>query len=113
MTEIDASADVDIIWHDEDLTIRLPLAGEASQEWASRYARMAQRKGIAARAEASPGRAWIVVTLPPYAERSEVLETLDAARELIERADAAGDVSPGHDKQLAAAVRDWWAQRRD
>ena len=113
MTEIDASVDVDIIWHDQDLTIRLPLAGEVSQEWARRYARLAQRKDIAARAEDSPGRAWIVVTLPSYADRSELLETLDAAGELIERADAAGDSSPEHDKELAAAVRQWWAQRRD
>lgn len=113
MADIDTDADVDIIRRDQDLTIRIPLAGEVSQDWARRYRRLAERKAISARAEDSPGRAWIVVTLPSYADRSEVLETLDAASELMEKADEAEDSSPEHDREITAAVREWWAQRRD
>ena len=113
MTEIDAAAEIDIVWRDQELTVRIPLAGDISQDWARRYARLAQRKGVPARAEDTPGRAWIVMTLPASADRSEVLEDMDAAGELIAKADAAEESSPEHDKEIAAAIREWWAQRRD
>jgi hypothetical protein len=113
MTEIDAHADIDMIWRENELTIRVPLAGEVTQEWARRYLRLAERKGIPARAEDAPGRAWLVITLPASADRSEVLETLEAAREPIAKADAAEEASPDHDREIAAAVREWWAKQRN
>ncbi len=112
MTEIDAAADIDVIWRDRELTIRIPLADDVSQDWVRRYARLAQREGISARAEDTPGRAWIVIALPASADRSEVVETLDTARELIAKADAAEGSSPEHDREIAAAIREWWAQRQ-
>jgi len=113
MTETDASADIDIVWREHELTIRVPLAGDVSQDWARRYARLAQRKGIPARAEDTPGRAWIVITLPASADRTEVLETLAEARELIPKADAAEESPAGHEKEIASAVREWWSEQRD
>jgi len=113
MTEIDADADIDIVWREQELTIRIPLAGEVSQEWARHYLRLARGKGIPARAEDSPGRAWIVISLPASTERSEVLATLEAARELMGKADAVEESSPDHDREIAAAVREWWAEQRD
>ena len=113
MTGIDTNADIDLVWHDQELTVRIPLAREVSEEWARRYPRLAKRKGVPARAENTPGRAWIVLTLPAGAGRSEALAELEAARELIAQADAAGESSPEHDQELAAAIREWWAQRRD
>jgi hypothetical protein len=113
MTQIDAGAEVDIVWRDQEVTIRIPLDGEISQDWARRYPRLAERKGIAARAENAPGRAWIVVTLPASADTSEVLETLQAASDLVASADAVEETSAEHERQIVTAVREWWADHRD
>ena len=113
MTKIDTGADVDIVWRDQELTIRIPLDGEISQDWARRYARLAGRKGIAARAEDAPGRAWIVVSLPASADTTEVTETLAAASDVVAGADAVEETSAGHEQRVATAVREWWAGQQD
>jgi hypothetical protein len=113
MTEIDAAADIDIVWREHELTIRVPLAGDVGQDWARRYARLAQRQGVPAQAEDTPGRAWIVITLPASADRTEVLETLADARELVAKADAAEESPAGHEQQIVSAVREWWAEQRN
>ena len=113
MTEIDAAADIDIIWRDQELTIRIPLVGEAGREWAQRYTALARRKDVPARAEETPDRAWIVITLPVQTEPSEVLAAMDAASDLIAKADAVEQPPAGREKEIAAAVRDWWARQRD
>jgi hypothetical protein len=113
MTEIDAAADIDTVWRDQELTIRIPLAGEVGREWAQRYTALARRSNVPARAEEAPGRAWIVITLPVETEPSEVLAALDDASKLIAKADAAEQPSAEREKEIAAAVRDWWAKQRD
>jgi hypothetical protein len=113
MTEIDAAADIDIVWREQELTIRIPLAGEAGREWAQRYTALARRSSVPARAEEAPGRAWIVIALPVETEPSEVLAAMDAARDLVANAGAAEQPPAGREKEIAAAVRDWWARQRD
>jgi hypothetical protein len=109
MTEIDTAADIDVVMHGDGVTIGIPLAGPATVEWCEHYQAMARRQNLPARAETLPARAWIRVDLPSSTDRQEVVATLDAARDLVAKADTTGDEDPA---QLSAAIRDWWAGQR-
>lgn len=108
MTEIDTAAAIDIVMDGDRATIRIPLAGQATPEWCEHYQAMARHQNLPARAESHPARAWILVDLPASTERQEVAATLDAARDLIGKADASGDQDPA---QLREAIHDWWADQ--
>jgi hypothetical protein len=110
MTEIDAGADIDIVWEDKQATVRIPLAGQVSQEWCRRYQALARRQNVPARAEVTPTRGWIFAGLPDGAGRSDIVATLDAARDLISAADAADD--PPDAGETDSVVRGWWAGQR-
>jgi hypothetical protein len=111
MTEINADADIDIVWTEQELTVRIPLAGEVPLEWCERYQGMAHRKNIPARAEQSPERTWIVVALPASIGRSDVVATMDAARDLITDVDASEESQGAEETETT--IRQWWAKQRD
>lgn len=110
MTEIDADADVDIIWHGQDVTVRIPLAGQVPPGWPDRYQALARRKGIPAGAEEHPSRAWIIVTMPAGTGREDITAAMDGAKELIAETDA--DEGPADTEATEAAIREWWAGQR-
>jgi hypothetical protein len=50
MTDIDLQADIEIQRHDDHVTVRIPLAGEVSQQWHGRYQALARAREVPARA---------------------------------------------------------------
>ncbi len=45
MTDIDLHAGIEIQRHDDHVTVRIPLAGEVSQQWHRRYQALASERG--------------------------------------------------------------------
>jgi hypothetical protein len=110
MTTIDAAAGIDIVWEQQQATVRIPLDGQDSPHWSARYRALARQRGLTAWAESHPSRGWVIVELPDGAGPEEITATLDAARELIAEADSAGD--PPDADETDRVVRGWWAQQR-
>ena len=80
MTDIDPKSDIDLRRSRAHVVARVPLSAEVSAEWIRCYQRLAQATDVPVRAEAGPGRAWIVVRVPAGNSDAEVAETMDAAR---------------------------------
>jgi hypothetical protein len=112
MTDIDTSAEIDIVWREQEVAVSLPLAGEVPAAWARRYDALARRQGLEAQAQDHPGRTWIVVTMAAATGSSEMVTALEAARDLIAKADTAAEEPPDAE-ETAAAIRRWWARQRD
>jgi hypothetical protein len=110
MTTIDAAAGIDIVWEQQQATVRIPLDGQASTQWSRRYRSLARQHALSAWAESHPSRGWVIVELPDGAGPEEITATLDAARDLITEADAAG--APPDPAETDGVVRDWWSQQR-
>ena len=77
MTDIDLDADIEIQRHDDHVTVRIPLAGEVSEQWHRRYQALARAR-VPARVEGLPGRNWIVVNVPASIGRPDVLTLMEA-----------------------------------
>jgi hypothetical protein len=111
MTELDADADIDIIWRRQDVIVRIPLAGEIPAGWPDRYHALAHRKGIPAGAEEHPGRVWLIVSLPAGTGGEDIAAMLNGAKELIAETDT-GE-GPVDAAATEAAIRQWWAGQRE
>ena len=111
MTDIDTSADIDIVWSEDEVAVSIPLAGEMPIAWARRYDELARRQGLEAQAQEHPARAWIVVTMPAATEPSDIVTALDSARDLIAKADTAAEEPPDAE-QTVAVLREWWARQQ-
>ena len=109
MTTFDASAGIDIVWEQQQATVRIPLDGQASPQWFRRYRALARQRGLQAWAESHPSRGWVIVELPDGGPE-EITATLDTARDLITEADAAGD--PPDPEETDRVVREWWQLQR-
>jgi hypothetical protein len=110
MTDIDTAADIDIVWREREVTVSIPLAGDVPAGWCRRYDELARRQGLAAQAQQHPGRTWVVVTLPAATGRSDMVATMDLARNLIAKADATEEAPDA--EETAAVIREWWAGQR-
>jgi|SRR5579875_2044615 len=110
MTKIDADAEIDIVWEQQQASVRIPLAGDVTQEWCRRYQALARRQNFPAGAEQHPSRGWVIVALPDGAGTPEIDATLDTARELIAEADGAED--PPDPAETDRVVRAWWSRQR-
>ena len=110
-TGIDPGADIELTSSGEHVTARIPLAGQVSGEWLGCYHRLARAAAVPARAEARPGRTWLVVTVPAASGHEEIAGTLDAALALVTEADGAVLRAPPA-AQAEASIRSWWAQRQ-
>ena len=110
MTAIDAAAGIDIVWEQQQATVRIPLDGQASPQWFGRYRALARQHSLRAWAENHPSRGWVIIELPEGGGPGDITATLDAARDLIAEADAADD--PPDAEETDRVVRDWWAQQR-
>ena len=58
MTDIDPSADIELTAANEQVTARIPLAGQVTGEWLGCYHRLARAAAVPVRAETQPDRAW-------------------------------------------------------
>lgn len=110
MTTFDASAGIDIVWEQQQATVRIPLDDQTSPQWFRRYRALARQRSLQAWAEGTPSRGWVIVELADGAGPEEIAATLDAARDLITEADASGD--PPDPEETDRVVRDWWQQQR-
>src|SRR5262249_28698026 len=111
MTDIDPKSDIELHTVDEQVIVRVPLAGPVTGEWLRRYQRLARATGVPVQAQARPDRTWLVVSVPADGNQREVAATMDAARALIAEADA-GERRPAA-AQAESIVRDWWAHRQE
>ncbi|HYK27731.1 MAG TPA: hypothetical protein VEV61_07165 [Streptosporangiaceae bacterium] len=111
MTDIDPQADIAIVAVDQQVTARVPLKSEPSQDWQKSYDRMAETRHVPAHVEVELERAWVVVTVPVDGSHRDVTGTLDSARTLIADTDeaAARAQAPAG---AADSVRMWWTARR-
>jgi hypothetical protein len=75
MTTIDAAAGIDIVWEQQQATVRIPLDGQASPQWFRRYRALARRHSLQAWAESHPSRGWVIVELPDGAGPEEITTT--------------------------------------
>ena len=112
MTDIDRRADIELRSADENVTVRVPLAGAVTGEWLGRYQKLALAAKVPAQAQGRHDQAWIEVTVPVSTDQGEVAATMDAARALIAEADTAAE-RPAATAKVEASVRDWWAGRRE
>jgi hypothetical protein len=111
MTDVDPRADIELRSTDEQVTVRIPLAGAVTGEWLRCYQKLALAAEVPVQAQARHDRAWIVVSVPVASDHGEVAAMMDAARALIAEADAAAERLPETVK-AEASVRDWWAGLR-
>jgi hypothetical protein len=110
MTDVDPHTDIELHTANEHVIARVPLAGQVTDEWLRRYQRLARATGVPVQAQAHPGGAWIIVTVPADGNQREVAATMDAARALIAEADAAAGQAAAT-AQAESTVREWWARR--
>ncbi len=111
MTDIDPKSDLELHTVDEHVVARVPLAGQVTEQWRESYQRLARATEVPARAEEGRGKAWIVVSVPARGNAREIAATMDAARALIAKADAAQQAPIR--AQAEGIVREWWARRRE
>jgi hypothetical protein len=111
MTNINPHTDIEIFYKDDDLIVVIPLTGEVTEMWRRRYDALARAKGMRAQAYNREGTALIHLAVPVRTEGEDVLKMLDAARDLIAEADAAGQ-SPAASSSPEAIARLWWARQR-
>jgi hypothetical protein len=109
--DIDPAADIELHSTNEHVTARLPLAGQASDEWLECYQRLARAAAVPVQAEPDQDRAWIAVTVPAGTGNAEIARTFDAARALIAEADAAALRAPAAG-EAEASIREWWSRRQ-
>ena len=118
VTAIDPEVDIQLNpgtdeQHADYVTARIPLAGHVTPEWLRCYRQLVEEghPPLPARAEDEPDRSWIIVRVPVTITDDRLLQVLDAACDLIPKADAA-EQAPSPTARAEAIVRKWWAARR-
>lgn len=111
MTDIDPHAHIQIFHGEEQVTARIPLAGQVTPELVRYYHKLARTKNLPVQIEELPGRAWIRVQVPARGDRDDVLAMLDAARTFLAEAEAAAGQPPAT-SHAEAIVREWWARQQ-
>lgn len=112
MTTIDPHADIYITHHQQDVTARIPLAGQVTPGLASHYQKLARAKNLPIQIEELPGQAWIRVQVPANADRDDIEALLDTARGFLGEAEAAALAEMAATSPTEATVREWWACQR-
>ncbi len=117
MTAIDPRGEIELDSAADRVTARLPLIGAVTEAWVRRYETVAQAADIPARAHIDNGRGWIVVQVSADSRPTQVTDTMNAARDLVGKADSADDITaagsprserpPGSPGEVG--VREWWA----
>jgi hypothetical protein len=112
MTNIDPQADIHITHHQQDVTARIPLAGQVTPGLASHYQKLARAKNLPMQIEEVSGQAWIRVQVPANADPDDVEAILDTARGFLGEAEAAALDEMAATSPAEATVRQWWARQR-
>jgi hypothetical protein len=112
MTNIDPQADIHITHHQQDVTARIPLAGQVTPGLADHYQKLARAKNLPIQIEELPGQAWIRVQVPANADPDDVEAILDTARGFLGEAEAAALDEMAATSRAEATVRQWWASQR-
>ena len=112
MTDIDPRAEIGLSYHDAELHVAIPLAGQVSEMWCQRYEALAHAKDLQAMVRGKrDGPVRLYLTVPVRASGSEVQAMLDTARALIAEADAV-DQAPASSASPEAVVREWWIRQQ-
>jgi hypothetical protein len=81
MTDIDLQAELGLSYHDAELHVAIPLAGQVSEMWCQRYEALAHAKDLQAMVRGRrDGPVRLYLTVPVRASGSEVQAMLDTAR---------------------------------
>ena len=64
MTDIDRQADIEVHSADEQVTVRVPLAGAVTGEWLRSYQKLALAREVPVQPQVHHDRAWLVVQYP-------------------------------------------------
>jgi hypothetical protein len=110
MTGIDSHAEISLRTTSEWVTVELPLTQSVTHAWARRYESLALAMEVPAVARTDDTRAWIEVRLPATSRPNQVTNALNAARELVTRADTADGSPTGSPAE--DSIRAWWAGTR-
>lgn len=110
MTAIDPRSEINVRTTGDWVSAELPLTQPVTEAWARHYERLARATDVPAVAQRDDGRAWIEVRLPARSRPHQVAETMNSARDLVARADAADESPIGLPAE--AAIRAWWARAR-
>jgi hypothetical protein len=123
MTDIDRAVDIEVSRGFAQVTVRIPLTRQVSEEWLSVYKSLAHRwmvhsgnenafhrsgEGVM-EGQGQRERGWIIIRLPAALDRAVVQSVLNAAREMIAEADAAEQAPQAAETE--ATVREWWARQ--
>jgi trans-aconitate methyltransferase len=112
MTHMDLHADIQITYDQQDVTARIPLAGQVIPGLARHYQKLARAKNLPMQIEELAGRGWIRVQVPANADRDDVEVILDAARAFLGEAEAAALAEMAATSPAEVTVREWWASQR-
>ena len=110
MTAIDPHAEINVHTTGEWVSVELPLAEAVDDAWVRRYEGLATDADVPAVAHTANRRAWIEVRLPVRSHPDQVADVLNAARDLVARADQVGPVRIRSSAE--ESIRQWWAKSR-
>jgi hypothetical protein len=111
MTNINPHGDIGIFYQEDNLVVAIPLDAEVTHMWRRRYEAGARAKGMNVQVHNREGSSLIQLTVPIQTEADDVLNMLDAARDLIAQADAV-EQSPAVSNSPEAIARQWWARQQ-
>ena len=113
MPDIDSTVDIKITSGQRMVTVAIPLAGHASEDWLKLFRVLAAPLTQEAQPEAEQreDRTWVIVKLPT---RTDVHpeSALDAVSAVISKANSADQQSQAAAARTEAAIRDWWARQQ-
>jgi hypothetical protein len=120
MPDIDSTVDIKITSGQGMVTVAIPLAGQASEDWLKGFHVLAAPLGRGAQPEAEQreDRTWVIVKLPtrtpvdPESALDAVSSALDAVSAVISKANSADQEDQAAAARTEAAIRDWWARQQ-
>jgi hypothetical protein len=113
MPDIDSAVDIKITSGQGMVTVAIPLAGRASEDWLKLFRGLAAPLTREAQPEAEQreDRTWVIVKLSTHTDvRPE--SALDAVSAVISKVNSADQEFQAAAARIEAAIRDWWARQR-
>lgn len=110
MAAIDPHAEIRLRGSGDGVSVEVPLVQPVTDAWARQYERLARASDVPAVARIDEDRAWIEVRLPATSRPDQVADTMNAARDLVARADTADEIPI--DSSVERSIGAWWASTR-
>jgi hypothetical protein len=113
MPDIDSTVDIKITSGQGTVTVAIPLAGHASEDWLKLFRGLAAHLTREAQSEAEQreDRTWVIVKLPVGTDVHPE-SALDAVNAVISKANSADQQFQAAAARTEAAIRDWWARQQ-